>query len=557
MFNSLKARFILIAVLAIGSIWILAHRGITLGLDLQGGTHLALEVSDPQGALNAAQRADAIDRALQIIRTRIDELGVAEPSIQKVGKERIIVELPGATEDEQRRAKDVIQKTAFLTFQIVKPLSEIEAVLPRIDRVVAQTLAESPATAAAKGTEKPAEATKPAGTVGGLFENAPADSAAADSARRDSIAADSGAARTAGAAATDTTGEKPFSSLLMPTGSVGQFAVAQENVAAVERYLATPDVAALIPRTLELRWLTPPANATPEELQYKILYLLETRTMITGDYLEDAQAQRDPQSGQPLVTFQFNRAGGRKFEQATGAHVGDFMAIVLDEKVYSAPVIESQIGDRGQIQMGGSTMEQARDLALVLRAGALPVPIKIVEERAIGPSLGADSIHAGKVAGLVGIGLLVLIMIGYYRVSGILAVLALIFYGLYTLAMLSAVDAALTFPGIAGFVLSIAMAVDTNVLVYERTREELAAGRSVRVSINGGFKHALPAIIDSHATTILSSLILFQFGTGPVRGFAVTLALGLVASLFTAIFVTRTFFLTWLDRRPTATTLSI
>jgi preprotein translocase subunit SecD len=555
MFNSLKARFILIAALAIGSIWILAHRGITLGLDLQGGTHLALEVSDPQGTLNAAQRADAIDRALQIIRTRIDELGVAEPSIQKVGKERIIVELPGATEDEQRRAKDVIQKTAFLTFQIVKPLSEIEAVLPRIDRVVAQKLAASPA--AAKSAEKPAEAAKPAGTVGGLFENAPADSSAADSARRDSIAADSGAARTASAAVTDTTGEKPFSSLLIPTGSVGQFAVAKENVAAVERYLASPDVAALIPRTLELRWLSPPANATPEEQQYKILYLLETRTMITGDYLEDAQAQRDPQLGQPLVTFQFNRAGGRKFEQATGAHVGDFMAIVLDEKVYSAPVIESQIGDRGQIQMGGSTMEQARDLALVLRAGALPVPIKIVEERAIGPSLGADSIHAGQIAGLVGIGLLVLIMIGYYRVSGILAVLALIFYGLYTLAMLSAIGAALTFPGIAGFVLSIAMAVDTNVLVYERTREELAAGRSVRVAINGGFKHALPAIIDSHATTILSSLILFQFGTGPVRGFAVTLALGLVASLFTAIFVTRTFFLTWLDRRPTATTLSI
>jgi preprotein translocase subunit SecD len=557
MFNSLKARFLLIGILAIGSVLLLARRGITLGLDLKGGTHLALEVSDPQGTLSAAQRADAIDRATQIIRTRVDELGVAEPSIQKVGKERIIVELPGATADEQRRAKDVIQKAAFLTFQIVRPASDLEPILPRIDRVVAQNLAAAPTTAA-KTPQAPAAAGQPAGTVGGLFQKAPGDTAAgADTTRRDSTAAPDSAKPAVSAAATDSTAEKPFSSLLVPTGAVGQFAVAKENVPTMQRYLAMPEVQGLIPRSLELRWGVTPTNATPQEQQYELLYLLESRAMITGEYLEDAQAQRDPQLGQPLVTFQFNRQGGRKFEKATGEHVGDFMAIVLDGKVYSAPVIESQIGDRGQIEMRNSTIEEARDLALVLRAGALPVPIKIVEERAIGPSLGADSIQKGQIAGLVGIGMLVLIMIAYYRVSGVLAVLALVFYGLYTLALLSAVDAALTFPGIAGFVLSIAMAVDTNVLVYERTREELAAGRTVRTAINAGFKHALPAIIDSHATTILSSLILFQFGTGPVRGFAVTLALGLVASLFTAIFVTRTFFLTWLERRPMATTLSI
>jgi preprotein translocase subunit SecD len=558
MFKSLKARFILIAVLALGSIWLLAQRGITLGLDLQGGTHLALEVSDPQGTLSAAQRADAIDRGLQIIRTRIDELGVAEPSIQKVGKERIIVELPGATAEEQQRAKDVIQRTAFLKFQIVRPLTDLEPILPRIDRVVAQSLAAAPTTAGASDSTPAAQqpAQQPAGAVGGLFQKAPGDSAAADSARRDS-AAKADTAGNAAVASTDSVSDKPFSSLLQPTGGVGQFAVAQENVAKVERYLAMPEVQGLIPRTLQLRWLVQPANPTPQEQQYRLLYLLESRTMITGEYLEDAQALRDPQLGQPIVTFQFNRQGGRKFEQATGAHVGDFMAIVLDEKVYSAPVIESQIGDRGEIRMSGSTIEQARDLALVLRAGALPAPIKIVEERSIGPSLGADSIRNGQIAGIVGISLLIVIMIGYYRMSGVLAVLALILYALYTLSLLSMVGAALTFPGIAGFVLSIAMAVDTNVLVYERTREELAAGRTVRTAINAGFHHALPAIIDSHATTILSSLILFEVGTGPVRGFAVTLALGLVASLFTAIFVTRTFFLTWLERRPTATKLSI
>jgi preprotein translocase subunit SecD len=555
MFNTLKARFLLIAVLTLGSVWLVVQRGITLGLDLQGGTHLALEVSDPKGTLNEAQRADAIDRGLQIIRTRIDELGVAEPSITKVGKERIIVELPGATADEQRRAKDVIQKTAFLKFQIVRPSSDIESVLPRIDRVVAQQLASGKATATSSAPTPAAGAPKPAGAAGGLFENAPADSAAADSLGRDSTAAaDSGAIA---AAPSDSTGEKPFTSLLVPTGAEGQFAVAAENVETVERYLALPEVDALIPRSLQLRWLEPRPNETPQQQQFRILYLLEARTMITGDYLEDAQAQRDPQLGQPLVTFQFSRAGGRKFAQATGAHVGDFMAIVLDEKVFSAPVIQSQIADRGQIEMGGSTMEDARDLALVLRAGALPVPMKIAEERSIGPSLGADSIEKGQLAGVIGVIFVVLIMIGYYRFAGLLAVLGLVVYVALVLGATAAIDAALTMPGIAGLVLSVGMAVDANVLIFERIREEMARGRTPRTAISDGFQHAMSSIVDSQLTTLITALVLFQFGTGPIRGFAVTLSIGILAGLFTAIFVTRTFFMLLLHRRPALREISI
>jgi preprotein translocase subunit SecD len=533
MFESLKARFLIIFALSALSVWTLVSKGVTLGLDLQGGTHLALEVRDPNNAMTPEARADAIDRALTIIRTRIDELGVAEPVIQKAGDERITVELPGATAEEQRRAKDVIQKTAFLQFQIVREARELETAIPRIDRLVAERF---------RGQGTPAAAAPAAGTpgtLGGLFEN-----------QRDSAAT--------GAAADSAAGVRPFSSKLQPTGAVGEFAVPVEDVPAMERYLAAPEVQALVPRGLQLRWGTEPTAAEAQAAPYRLLYLLEARPLMTGEYLVDAQAQRDPTLGRPIVTFQLNRRGGRVFGQGTGEHIGDQMAIVLDERVYSAPVINGQISTNGQIDLGTSgTIEDARDLALVLRAGALPVPIDVVEERSVGPSLGADSIQKGQLAGLVGIGLIVIIMIVYYRLSGVFAVAALGFYTLYTLALLSGIDATLTFPGIAGFVLSIAMAVDTNVLVYERTREELAAGRSVRVAVNDGFKHALPAIIDSHVTTILTSLILYEFGTGPVRGFAVTLALGLIASLFTAIYVTRTFFLAYLESRPTATSLSI
>jgi preprotein translocase subunit SecD len=554
MFNTLKARFILIALLIVASAWVLVQRGITLGLDLKGGTHLALEVSDPNNALSAAQRADAIDRALQIIRTRVDELGVAEPTIQKVGQERIIVELPGATAAEQQRAKDVIQKAAFLKFQIVRPGSELENVLPRIDRVVAENLAAAPA-ARSGAAAQPSTAQQPTGAIGGIFETA--DSAAGDSTRLaagDSAAVDSTGALAAG---TDSATARPFTSKLAPSNVPGEYLVAASDVPAVERYLAMPEVQALIPRDLEFRWKTVPTNATEQERAYRSLFLLEKRPLMTGEHLEDAQAQRDPQFGQPIVTFQLDRPGGRTFERGTGNHVGDFMAIVLDENVYSAPVINSAIGTSGQIEMGGGTIEEARDLALVLRAGALPAPIKIVEERSIGPSLGADSIEKGQLAGVIGIVFVVAIMIGYYRLAGVMAVTALVIYVLLVIGSLAAVDAALTMPGIAGIVLSVGMAVDANVLIFERIREEMERGRSARTAVAEGFGNAMSSIVDSQLTTLITAVVLFQFGTGPIRGFAVTLSIGIIASLFTAIFVTRTFFMLYLERRNAAQPISI
>nr|MCU0649372.1 protein translocase subunit SecD [Gemmatimonadaceae bacterium] len=290
--------------------------------------------------------------------------------------------------------------------------------------------------------------------------------------------------------------------------------------------------------------------------RFRALYMLDARPIITGEYLTDAKPATDPVEGN-LVQFTLNNEGGRRFKSETGKHVQDFMAVVLDQRVMTAPRINQAIGTRGQITLGGGSLQAAQDLALVLRAGALPVPLKVAEVREIGASLGQDSITKGTRAMLLAIGLVIITMIVYYRFSGVLAVVALVLYILYTLAALAGFDAVLTLPGLAGFVLSIGIAVDANVLIFERIREELAHGKTVRLAIDEGFKHAFSAIVDTSVATILSSAVLYQYGTGPVRGFAVTLIAGLVASLFTAIFVVRTFYMIWLTRAKSAEALSI
>ncbi|MEX2571345.1 MAG: protein translocase subunit SecD [Gemmatimonadota bacterium] len=552
MFNDLRVRIATVVLLAALSGWLLYARGITLGLDLQGGTQLALEVSDPSGALNIEQREDAIDRALTVIRTRIDELGVAEPTIQKAGRDRIVVELPGATREAQQRAKDVISRSAFLQFQIVRPSTEVAQALPRIDRAAAAAADQIQVPATAADTPAEAEASD-AGL--GLFET---DTVATDTTAADTTAAqaDTTDAGAAPVASQEPPGQQPFSSLLSPggTGGDGVYMVENADAALLERYLELPAVQQALPRDVVLRWGMDPEA---EQLGYRTLYLLEREPLITGEYLTDAQAQRDAQLGQPIVTFEFDRRGGRIFEQGTGANVGNLMAIVLDNQVVSAPIIQSQIGSRGQIEMNAGGIEEASDLALVLRAGALPAPIEIVAESSVGPSLGQDSIDQGMLAGIIGLLLVVAIMLAYYRFSGAMAVVALAIYVMLVLAGLSSIDATLTLPGIAGLILSIGMAVDANVLIFERIREELDVGRSPRIAINEGFGHALSAIVDAQLTTLLTAFVLYQFGTGPVRGFAVTLAIGIVASMFTAIFITRTFFMLYLARRPAADGVSI
>jgi preprotein translocase subunit SecD len=291
---------------------------------------------------------------------------------------------------------------------------------------------------------------------------------------------------------------------------------------------------------------------------YRYLYALQERSIVTGANLVDAQAQLDPVTNAPIVTFRLDRQGGRKFGDETARHVGDFMAIILDGRVQGRPpVIQSRIGQNGQITLGGKSLQEAQDLALTLKAGALPIPLKIIEERQVGASLGQDAIRSGIIAGIIGTLFVVIVITSYYRVAGLLAVGALGLYVLFTLGGLAMLDATLTLPGLAGLVLSIGIAVDANVLIFERIREELAAGKTVPLAVEEGFRHAMSAIIDSNVTTMLTGLFLFQFGTGPVRGFAVTLILGILASMITAVFVTRTLFMLWLQRKRAMATLSI
>jgi len=328
------------------------------------------------------------------------------------------------------------------------------------------------------------------------------------------------------------------------------------DVPLVTRYLALPAVQAAIPPGKELAWGTDTlSNGTRP---FRALYVLDSRPILTGEYLTGAKPSQDPIEG-VAVQFTLNNEGGRRFKNETGKHLKDYLATVLDGRVVSRPaVIQSSIGTRGQITMGGGDIAAAQEFATVLKAGALPVPLKVAEVRNVGPSLGQDSIDSGIRAGLVAVLLVIAIMVGYYRFSGMLAVGALSLYILYTFAVLAGFGAALTLPGLAGFVLSIGIAVDANVLVFERIREELDRGKTVRTSIDEGFRHALPAIVDTSISTVLSAAVLYQYGTGPVRGFAVTLIAGIVASVFTALFVTRTFYLLWLNRSSgTPQTLSI
>ncbi|HET7392757.1 MAG TPA: protein translocase subunit SecD [Candidatus Binatia bacterium] len=271
-------------------------------------------------------------------------------------------------------------------------------------------------------------------------------------------------------------------------------------------------------------------------------YVVESRTLMTGEYIADARVRPSTQLQGPYVELILNASGARLFEQITGANVRRRLAIVLDNRVYSAPVIQERIGGGRASITGSFDIKEARDLAIILRAGALPAPVEIVEERTVGPSLGQDSIRQGVNSFMVGGALVIVFMIAYYKGAGVVAVVALLFNVLFLIAILAGFQAVLTLPGIAGIVLTVGMAVDANVLINERIREELRAGRAPRSAVEAGYQHALPAILDSNVTTFLSGVILFQFGTGPIKGFAVTLCVGILTTVITAVYLTRIYY---------------
>jgi preprotein translocase subunit SecD len=546
MFASIRTRLLIIGLLVAASVYFLFPRKITTrepgpngvmhdvtvtrvplkrGLDLQGGMHLALEL-DQSKQVSADPKKD-LDLALTVLRKRIDEFGVEEPLVQKVGDNRIVVELAGIT--DPARAKGIVQRSAFLEFKITDKTGALEKALPAMDRTLRNLGVKG-----GNQVEKPSAVQQ---LLGGDTTKA---------GRKDSTAQDTSAVIGG-----------VLAGLIQASGALpGEYGVPEPAYPRVDSLLSIPAVARQLPRGITLRWSAAPTSVGVQPVRY--LYALEDKSIVTGSNLVDAKAQLDPLTNGPIVTFELDRAGGRKFGEETGKHVGDYMAILLDGKVQGRPpVIQSRIGRNGQITLGGKTLQEAQDLALTLKAGALPIPLKIVEERQVGASLGSDSIHKGITAGVVGTALVILIMLVFYRLSGVLAVLALALYILFTLGGLSMVNATLTLPGLAGIVLSIGIAVDANVLIFERIREELLHGKTVRLAIDEGFKHAMNAIVDSNVCTVLTALFLFQFGTGPVKGFAVTLILGIIASMITAVFVTRTFFMIWLQRRPAMSTLSI
>jgi preprotein translocase subunit SecD len=519
------------------------------GLDLQGGIHMSLEPDESKGVI--ANKSDAVDRALTVVRTRIDAFGVTEPVVQKVGTDRILVELPGV--DDPARARSIVEQSAFLQFEIVDKTQALDKALGHIDAILK-----------AHGFGGPAPVipgTTPANGVASLFSN-PADTGKKVAAgTKPGTKKDTAGAKKDSAATTDTnalaatlTGGA-FSKLVQQGQMPGEYYVAKSDAGMVGHYLGLPEVAAALPPGKVIRWSSDTSSLGGKT--YRTFYVLDAKAIATGENLIDAQPQTDPTEG-TIVIFTLNREGGREFQKETARHIHDYMAIVLDTLVMGRPpVIQGAIGTRGQITMGGRDLQAAQDLALVLRAGALPVPLRVVEMRAIGASLGQDSVRDGLRAGVIAIALVVVIMLVYYRFAGLLAVGGLILYVLYTLAMLAGFDAVLTLPGLAGFVLSIGIAVDANVLIFERIREELDHGKTVRTAIDEGFRHAMNAIIDSNVTTALTAAVLYQYGSGPVRGFAVTLLAGILASMVTAIFVVRTFFNAWLSRTRGTQPLSI
>ena len=549
---NLKYRFLLIAALLIASAWSLFPRTVVervkrdgvfrfdtvrrvplkLGLDLQGGMHMTLEVDESKQAV--ADKSEALDRAIKVVRTRTDEFGVSEPVVQKVGDDRIIVELPGV--DDPERAQALIQQAAFLEFQITDESGALEKSYPRLDDM-ARTLGIRIGTATSGGDTTVSKA------VGGLLtqSDSTAPKSAVDSAK---AVADTAAKVQPGGL---------FSSNIQVGNIPGMYVVPEAAFVALDSALRLKAIQDVLPPGKVVRWGVADTTATA---LYRALYVLDARPIMTGGDLIDAKPSTDPMQGN-VVQFTLNNEGARRFKSETGKHVRDNMAIVLDQRVMTAPVINEAIGRNGQITLGGGTLQAAQDLALVLRAGALPVPLKVSEVRTIGASLGDDSIHKGVLSLSIALVMVCIIMIGYYHFAGMLAVAGLALYLVYTLAVLAGFNAVLTLPGLAGFVLSVGIAVDANVLIFERIREELVHGKSVRLSIDEGFKHALSAIIDTSVATILSGAVLYQYGTGPVRGFAVTLIAGLVASLFTSIFVSKTFFLFWLSRSRGNQTLSI
>jgi SecD/SecF fusion protein len=494
-------------------------RSLHLGLDLVGGMQLTLEVD--KSKLSADEAADAGDRALEVIRNRVDQFGVFEPIIQKVGRDRILVQLPGV---DRERAKNLIGQTAQLKFQLVQEERATYDALKTLDDKL-----KSAPTADTGHPAKPDTAKQVKSDTARL-------SALLDTARKDT-----------GLAAT---GQPEAGTLLGYVRTIGgDFAVDDRDY---------PEFKALLERARPFwpagyEFLFGPSEAH-EGSPVRRLYMLKAEPEMLGSAIKDARPA-PYQGSEPglantwIVSLKLGRKDAAVFAQVTGRNIGRRLAIVLDNVVKSAPVIQTRIPDgNAMITTNEVNPDESRDLAIVLRSGALPAPVNIVEERSVGASLGSDSIRRGILACLIGAVVVVVFMIIYYSVAGVLADLALFLNVFFLLAVMAGLHSTMTLPGIAALALTIGMAVDANVLVFERIREELRWGKTVMAAVDAGYDRAFITIIDANATTVITAIALYFIGSGPIRGFATTLTAGLIINVITAVFVTRFIFDWWLAR---------
>ncbi|MBK8551529.1 MAG: protein translocase subunit SecD [Ignavibacteria bacterium] len=544
-----------------------------------------LRDSDAEVELTA-EIDNALDRAVEIVRNRVDQYGVAEPQIQKIGNSRIIVELPGVSNPEEVRK--LLEGTALLEFKLVYDPQATVKIMEAINTVlVGDTTASSDSTTSSKlsdslksksesitskdSSENSAASKKD--SLNKVKEKSVAETkkdTAKDkkdlTAKKDSLSkdtkdkkdtnaksSDTNLASTDSASESDTTDKTqlteeefkakyPFFTLLVinqESGTADGY-VKDSDKEKIERILNREDVKAVIPSDMQFAWSNRTFESEGEKIH--VLYAVKKDAELTGKVITDARSNIDPTSNTPIVTMEMDSEGASDWARITGANINKRIAIVLDNVVYSAPNVRNKItGGNSQIE-GMANVQEAKLLEIVLKAGALPAPVKIIEERSIGPSLGEDSIRSGVFSSVAALILVALFMIFYYRFGGSIADVALLINFLIILGFMASLKATLTLPGIAGLILSIGMSVDTNVLIFERIREELSSGKPLRTAVDLGYKRAFSAIIDSHLTSLITGVILYQFGSGPIQGFALTLIFGLLANLFTAIVITHYIF---------------
>jgi len=481
---------------------------LKLGLDLRGGMEINLYVDLTE--LPRADHDQAVKAAVEVIQNRIDQFGVAEPTIQRVGDNKIVVQLPGLKDFQ--RAKDLIGRTALLEFKLVSTPEETRRVIDQVDGWLSNNHERFPFLSVLDfgSSSRPDD----------MFQQTENDSLGID----------------------DTAWHKDIFSYLIGSGS-GGMSVSHENKPLLRRLLSDDEFVTALPAGFQVALGREIAGSPRADLPVYILY---SKAELTGSYLTNAETRYGDQEGfgssRPYVGLRFNREGSRIFERVTGQNLRRQLAVVLDDIVYVAPFIQDRIrGGEAQIT-GNFTLQECNDIVIVLKAGNLPAPVSIGEERTVGPSLGSDSIAAGTKAGLIGLILICGFMLIYYKLSGFIAVVALLMNTAFVFAALTFFQATLTLPGIAGLILTIGFAVDANVLIFERIKEELRAGKTVRNSIDDGYSRAIITIIDANLTTLIVAAVLYQFGSGPIRGFAVTLSIGIIASMFTAIFITKAIF---------------